>query len=122
MDKAFQNYFNKMESMTKKLKEQEAKLRNLKKEEKLHNQQPSSEYSKKETTDLSIKTLKDCFAILEVDADARSEEIKISYKRKMTQYHPDKVANLGPKLKEIAEKESRKINLAYEFLEKNGRI
>ena len=31
------------------------------------------------------------------------------------EYHPDRVAALGPKLREVAEQETKKINAAYEF-------
>ncbi|MBT4555802.1 MAG: J domain-containing protein [Candidatus Marinimicrobia bacterium] len=44
--------------------------------------------------------------------------IKNSYKNKMKEYHPDKVANLGDKLKDVAEKESKLINEAYEYFKK----
>ena len=33
----------------------------------------------------------------------------------MREYHPDKVVALGPKLRELAENETKKINAAYEF-------
>ena len=33
----------------------------------------------------------------------------------MMEYHPDRVAALGPKLREVAEHETKKINAAYEF-------
>jgi hypothetical protein len=42
-------------------------------------------------------------------------EIKRSYRKRMQEYHPDKVSSLGPKLREVAETEAKKINLAYEF-------
>ena len=39
----------------------------------------------------------------------------------MMEYHPDRVAALGPKLRELAESESKKINAAYEyFCERHG--
>jgi DnaJ like chaperone protein len=31
------------------------------------------------------------------------------------QYHPDRVAHLGPKLREVAEHEMKEINEAYDF-------
>ena len=34
----------------------------------------------------------------------------------MQQYHPDRVVNLGPKLRELAEEESKAINRAYKEL------
>ena len=33
----------------------------------------------------------------------------------MAEYHPDKAASLGAKLRDLAEEETKKINAAYEF-------
>lgn len=52
------------------------------------------------------------FVVLGVAATASIEEITKAYKTLISQYHPDKVATLGPKLKMLAEKESKKINAA----------
>lgn len=41
--------------------------------------------------------------------------VKSHYYDRIKEYHPDKVAALGPKLRELAEIESKKINAAYEF-------
>ena len=48
--------------------------------------------------------------------DASEQEIKEAYRNKMKEYHPDKVANLGAKLRNLAEEESKEINRAYEDL------
>jgi DnaJ like chaperone protein len=50
---------------------------------------------------------------LEVDSNASLEEIKAAYKRKISQYHPDKVSSLGPEFTPIAEKKTKQINSAY---------
>jgi len=42
-------------------------------------------------------------------------DVKKCYYERIKEYHPDKVAALGPKLREVAENESKKINAAYEF-------
>ena len=42
-------------------------------------------------------------------------DIKTHYRERMKEYHPDKVAALGSKLREVAENETKKINAAYEF-------
>ena len=42
-------------------------------------------------------------------------DIKRHYRERMMEYHPDRVAALGPKLREVAEQETKKINAAYEF-------
>jgi len=44
------------------------------------------------------------------------EELKETYRNLAMQYHPDKVAHLGPKLQQVAHQEMKKINEAYEFL------
>jgi hypothetical protein len=44
--------------------------------------------------------------------------VKSHYYDRIKEYHPDKVAALGPKLRELAEIESKKINAAYEFFTK----
>jgi len=51
---------------------------------------------------------------LEIGAFCRSD-VKRHYHERMLEYHPDKVAALGPKLREVAENETKKINAAYEF-------
>jgi hypothetical protein len=44
-----------------------------------------------------------------------AEELKRRYYERIKEYHPDKVAALGPKLREVAEIESKKINAAYQY-------
>lgn len=55
------------------------------------------------------------FQLLEVSELAAMIEITTQYKRKISQYHPDKVANLGAELKSLAEIKSKEINKAYEY-------
>ena len=52
--------------------------------------------------------------ILNVAPEASAAEIRHSYRTLMSQYHPDKVANLGAELKAVAERKSKEINIAYE--------
>jgi hypothetical protein len=42
-------------------------------------------------------------------------EIKKSYHKLMKEYHPDKIENMGDKLKSLAAEETKKINEAYEY-------
>jgi len=51
--------------------------------------------------------------VLGVAPSASSDEIRDAYKRKMSQYHPDKVASLGEEFMEIAVNKSKEINMAY---------
>lgn len=55
------------------------------------------------------------FRILDVPNTASREIIATAYKRKISQYHPDKVASLGSELKELAELKSKQINAAYSY-------
>ncbi len=57
-------------------------------------------------------------AILGVSHNSTAKEIKSAYLNKIKEYHPDKVASLGDELKQLAEKKTLEINLAYQFLTK----
>jgi len=54
-----------------------------------------------------------CFAKLGILESASVEEIKTAYRVLVAQYHPDKVASLGPELRELAERKTVEINTAY---------
>jgi DnaJ like chaperone protein len=62
--------------------------------------------------------LADAYAALGVSASASDAEIKRSYRRLMTQNHPDKLAAKGlpESMREIAEERTREINTAYELI------
>ncbi|MEO8460583.1 MAG: J domain-containing protein [Dokdonella sp.] len=51
--------------------------------------------------------------VLDVPPTADSDEIRRAYKSQIGQYHPDKVASLGPDLRALAELKSTQINKAY---------
>lgn len=55
------------------------------------------------------------FNILDVPEDASQEQIIEAYKRKIRQYHPDKVAQMGMEIQELAERKSKQINSAYKY-------
>lgn len=52
------------------------------------------------------------YQVLEVSSMASLDEVKRAYQRKIRQYHPDKVAGLGPEFTEIANVKAKEINLA----------
>ena len=56
--------------------------------------------------------------ILEIDDLQDSEKIKASYRKKIAQYHPDRVGAMGPEIREVAEKKAKEINEAYEHFRK----
>jgi DnaJ-domain-containing protein 1 len=53
-------------------------------------------------------------AVLGVSADASMDAIRRAYQQRIAEYHPDKVAALGAELRELAERKSKEINLAYD--------
>lgn len=55
--------------------------------------------------------------VLDLTSSYTKAELKKAYLGKVNLYHPDKVATLGPKLKEIAEEEMKDINNAYQYLQ-----
>ncbi len=57
-----------------------------------------------------------CYDILGIPLNSTPDDIKKSYRKLATQYHPDKVSALPPKLKEVAHEEMRRINTAKETL------
>jgi DnaJ-class molecular chaperone len=65
-------------------------------------------------------TIEDCFRVLGIKSTATGEEIKLAYRARMKEYHPDKVASLGAKLRDVANQESMHINAALQLLQANG--
>lgn len=52
--------------------------------------------------------------ILQVSQTASRDEIKKAYQSLIRQYHPDKVASLGTELRELCERKTKAINVAYD--------
>lgn len=59
------------------------------------------------------------YQILGVEPTATDAEVKKAYRERIAAYHPDKVAALGPELREVAEQKTRQINLAYESVRRS---
>ena len=58
------------------------------------------------------------YKILEIDSSATKSEIKAAYRKMAKKYHPDKVLHLGKEHQKGAEEKSRKVQEAYEQLQK----
>lgn len=70
----------------------------------------------------NVDTIGECFIILGLTEGVSSEDIKSAYRRKMKEYHPDKVESLGEKLKAIADIETKRLNAAYAMLKDAGYV
>jgi len=66
----------------------------------------------------SSSKAKSPYEVLGISPGASAEEITAAYRKLAQMYHPDKVANLAPEYKEIAERRMKEINEAYERLRK----
>lgn len=60
------------------------------------------------------------YEVLNIPQNATKEEIKNAYRKLSLQYHPDKIAQLGPELQEVAHRKMKEINAAYELLMKES--
>jgi hypothetical protein len=56
------------------------------------------------------------YQVLGITRVVSKDELKNAYRNLITKYHPDKVSHLGEEFIRIAEKRSKEINKAYEFL------
>lgn len=59
--------------------------------------------------------------VLGVPSDAGPEEVSREYKRRISEYHPDKVAQLGEEIRCVAERKSKEINAAYDEAQRTFR-
>lgn len=67
---------------------------------------------------LGATTLKEAYAVLEIDETATDEEVRAAYKRMVVKHHPDRVASLGEDVRKAAEAKMREINEAKELIYK----
>jgi DnaJ-domain-containing protein 1 len=59
-----------------------------------------------------------CVQILGLSGWVTMQAVRTAYHQRIKQYHPDNVAHMGPKLRQLAETEAKRINEAYEYFEK----
>ena len=52
-----------------------------------------------------------------LNEDAKFEQVKTAWRELVKQYHPDKVAHLGPDLRSLADSKTKEINLMYDNLQ-----
>jgi hypothetical protein len=58
--------------------------------------------------------IRDWWEVLGVPRTAILGEVKTAYREQLKRYHPDRVAGLGIKLRQVAEEECKALNAAYE--------
>ncbi|HHW4678972.1 MAG TPA: J domain-containing protein [Xylella sp.] len=63
----------------------------------------------------------DPYRVMGLNAGATHAEIELAYRRLMSRYHPDKLAQAAPELREQAEHKVRQINAAYDRIQRRCR-
>lgn len=62
--------------------------------------------------------MEDPYATLSASPQDSDDEIKRKYKKLIADYHPDRVANLGIELRDLAERKTKAINYAYAAIQR----
>ena len=88
-------------------------LSNKKTQQKVNNKYESE--VQKTDSELSFD---DACAVLGININSSVDEIKIAYKTKVKEYHPDKVSGLGDELQILAMQKTQQINSAYNIIKK----
>lgn len=63
--------------------------------------------------------LAQAYATLGITSAATPDEVRKTFRERAQQYHPDKVAQLGPEVREVAERKMKEINEAYERIKRS---
>jgi DnaJ-class molecular chaperone len=59
------------------------------------------------------------YASLGLSPDASDADLEQAYRRRISEYHPDRVANAASEIRELAETRAREINTAYEAIRRD---
>lgn len=70
---------------------------------------------------LRVDPVEEACRVLQLSRPFTMKELQAAYRQRMSQYHPDKVSNLGPELRELAESKSKEINQAFDLLARFSR-
>lgn len=61
---------------------------------------------------------KDPYAILGISPNASEDEVKQAYHKAIGQHHPDKVAQMGEDIRNLADQKTKEILQAYQTIQK----
>jgi preprotein translocase subunit Sec63 len=60
----------------------------------------------------------DPYAVLGIRSEASNEELEQAYRRRISEYHPDRVAHAAQEIRDMADERSREINQAYDQIKR----
>ena len=64
----------------------------------------------------------DPYDVLGISPEASNEEVEQAWRRRMQEYHPDRVANAAAELRELAERRAREANAAWETIRRQRKL
>jgi len=64
----------------------------------------------------------DPYELLGIPRTASDDELEQAYRRLMSEYHPDRVANAAKEIRDIADRRTREINQAYDLVRRQRGI
>jgi len=64
----------------------------------------------------------DPYALLGVPARASDAELEQAYRKRMSEYHPDRVASAAKEIRDMADQRTREINQAYDRIKRERGI
>jgi hypothetical protein len=60
----------------------------------------------------------DPYVLLGVSPNAGNEELELAYRKRMSEYHPDRVASAAKEIRDMADQRARAINQAYDRIKR----
>lgn len=60
----------------------------------------------------------DPYAVLGIRSDVSDDELEQAWRRRMSEYHPDRVANAAQEIRDIADRRAGEINQAYDAIKR----
>lgn len=64
----------------------------------------------------------EAYRVLGIDVGASDEEVERAFRRRISDYHPDKVAGAAEEIRQLAQTRASEINLAYEAIRRARRL
>jgi hypothetical protein len=114
----FDQWFGKADDKSGRWKDREQHAHTHAKQEGRKREEQSQQQSNGSADNKRINDERYFASILGLHPDHTSDDIKNRYRELVMQYHPDRVAHLGPKLREVAEQQMKEINEAYDFFKR----
>ena len=60
--------------------------------------------------------------VLGIQGKVTGEQIKKAYRKRIAEYHPDKVQNMAPEIRKLAERRTAELTEAYAFMKEKHQI